>query len=94
MPAPTTIHDLIASHRQTIEHFAYGPVETEPAAFICQLGELADHYHDTILADAAGCLSSAVTCLSEALDRADDSRARQEFLHAADKHLHQLAAYV
>ena len=94
MPAPATITELIATHRQTLEHFAAGPVETEPAAFICQLGELADHYHDTILADASDCLSSAVTCLSEAIDRSDGSQARQEFLHAADKHLHNLAAYV
>lgn len=93
MPQPATIHDLITTHQQTIEHFAYGPVETEPAAFICQLGELADHYHDTVLADASDCLSSAVTCLSEALERPDGSAAQQEFLQAADKHLHNLAAY-
>jgi hypothetical protein len=91
---PTTVHDLIATHRDMLDHLAFAEIESEPAAFVCQLGEIADRYSDSpTLASAVDSLSAAVTCLTEALDRPDGSAEQAEFLQAADRHLYNLAAH-
>lgn len=94
MPQPATIHDLIATHSEMLTRLAYTQIETDPAGFVCQLGELADHYQgSSLLAAAVDSLSAAVTCLAEALDRPEGSAAQQEFLQAANRHLYDLAAH-
>ncbi|GAB2696181.1 hypothetical protein [Kitasatospora kifunensis] len=92
---PITFHELIAAHSEMLARIACGSIATEPVAFVCQLGELVD---DSDLRDnpsfegTAESLRAAVTLLAEALDRPASSQAQIDFLQAADKHLHDLAA--
>jgi hypothetical protein len=91
---PLTIHQIIATHAEMLAALAYEPINTDPAAFICQLGEIADHCLNTpALTSTVNSLSTAITCLTEAFDRENGSNAQQNFLRLADRHLHDLLGH-
>jgi hypothetical protein len=91
---PTTIDDIIAAHRNMLDCLAFTEIETQPAAFVHQLGEIADRYSDSpILAGAVDYLRPAVTCLTTALDQPEGSAEQLESLQAANRHLYNLAAH-